>query len=113
VPESSVIHKTSKKQPIVFVLKTKGITQRQLAMALAYSETYISLVHRSLARPSRRYREAAARYLAMPESLLFHEAGNGRDLAARDDADTTAPRLTPIQNEDPPRARGSYLEPVR
>lgn len=105
--------KTGPKEPFCLVLKSKGITQKQLADTISYSETYVSLVRHGKEKPSRRFRDAVARYLGMPESLLFHEA-KGRDVArAREDAWTTAPHLTEVPSEDRPRSRGSYLEPVR
>jgi len=102
-----------RKQPVVLVIKGRGISQRQLAIAISYSDTYVSLVHRGRVKASPRYRAAVAQYLALPESLLFHEATSGDVAPARADVWTTAPQLTAVRSEDLPRRRGSYLEPAR
>ncbi len=111
--ETNCNGKTGPKQPFSLVLKSKGITQKQLAETISYSETYISLVRHGKEKPSRRFREAVARYLAMPESLLFHQGPSDDVAPARADVWSTAPQLTAVQSEDLPRRRGSYLEPAR
>jgi len=97
-----------RKQPVVLVIKGRGISQRQLAIAVSYSDTYVSLVHRGLEKASPRYRAAVAEYLAVPESLLFHSEDDKAHITAQSEPVSPRPELSAVPPE-PGRPRGMYL----
>ncbi len=96
-----------RKQPVVLVMKARGISQRQLAIALSYSDTYVSLAHRGMIRTSPRYRAAVAQYLALPESLLFHDVNDKSHITAQSEPVPPPPELSAVP--EPGRRRGMYL----
>jgi transcriptional regulator with XRE-family HTH domain len=60
-------------QPAAAVLRYRGCTNRELAAAIDYTETWISQVLRGRVRPSPEFRAKVAAYLDLPEAALFHD----------------------------------------
>jgi transcriptional regulator with XRE-family HTH domain len=60
-------------QPAAAVLRMTGTTAREMAEAIGYSETWISLVLRGHSQPGARFRAKVAEYLDRPESELFRD----------------------------------------
>ena len=84
MPKAGTVKASGRPQPVLSFLRTCFISNKDLAKAVGYSETYTSMANRGLQPTSADYREKVAAYLELsPEVRTAIECGNARRLFPR------------------------------